>query len=195
MEPNRILFKSFLSSPYYKGEYPTDDAIAFVLPLFKKVLSLHEAGLVGPFDNEDAIFVTEGVADIDETMAHAPTNALYRVQALFPRRDAGPFDTPERNTGPHPSYLSGYRSFEHDLGHHDPLTDIFCLGLVLASIALGLDLYDPEDKARLAKLRLHPTQQHPRIHPALGRLITEMTEPDRSRRSQEIGRASCRERV
>ena len=192
MEPNRILFKSFLSSPYCKGEYPTDDAIAFVLPLFKKVLSLHEAGLVGPFDNEDAIFVTEGVADIDETMAHAPTNALYRVQALFPRSDAGPFDIPERNTGPHPPYLSGYRSFEHDLGHHDPLTDIFCLGLVLASIALGLDLYDPEDKARLAKLRLHPTQQHPRIHPALGRLITEMTEPDRSRRSQDLYDAIAR---
>jgi len=179
MEPNRILFKDSLSS---------DDTIAFVLPLFKKVLALHEAGLVGPFEKQEAIFVTDGVADIDESMAHAPCNAPYRVQALFPH--AGPFETAGQSE--QAFYLAGYHCFEHDLGHHDPQTDIFCLGLVLASIAMGLDLYDPNDLDCFIKLRQHPTQDVPRIHPTLGRLITEMTEPDRSRRSQDLYDAIAR---
>ncbi|HXB95116.1 MAG TPA: AAA domain-containing protein, partial [Puia sp.] len=169
MEPNRIPFSAFLSSAQDKGDYSTDDIIAFVLPLFKKVLSLHEEGLVGPFEKEDALFVTNGIADIDESMAHAPDGVL-----------------PYAGGEPGSIYIAGYRCFEHDPGHHDPQTDIFCLGLVLASVALGLDLYAPDDLQRLAKLRVHPTQHYPRIHPTVGRLITEMTEPDRALRSQDL---------
>jgi predicted DNA-binding WGR domain protein len=213
MEPNRILFNHFLSTAQETGDYSTDDTIAFVLPLFKKVLALHEAGLVGPFEREDAIFVryrgslrqeipefapktdfhqssAGGYADIDDSMAHAPSDALYRVQALFPRAESGPFDSAARTE--HPPYLPGYRCFEHDLGHHDPQSDIFCLGLVLASIAMGLNLYDADDRERFTRLRLHPTQEVPRIHPTLGRLITEMTEPDRNRRSQDLYDAIAR---
>ena len=189
MEPNRILLKLFLSTAFDKGAYSMDDAIAFALPLFKKVLHLHENGLVAPFENEDAVFVASDHADIDESMAHAPYEALYRVQALFPH-GLDSFDT--TGQAPAPPYLPGYGCFEHDLGHHDPQSDIFCLGLVLASIAMGQDLYDPEDRQRFIKTRLHPTQDFPRIHPTIGRLITEMTEPDRSRRSQDLYDAIAR---
>ncbi len=37
-------FKKFLETAFDKGEYATDDVIAFVLPLFEEVVSFHEAG-------------------------------------------------------------------------------------------------------------------------------------------------------
>ncbi|GGB11180.1 AAA domain-containing protein [Puia dinghuensis] len=210
MESNRISFASFLSTAFDKGDYSTDDTIAFVLPLFREVLSFHEAGLVAPFEKEEALFVNSDLLDIDENLAHAPTSALHRVEALFPRVQSRHFevvgkwhikaDTGEGTTETgnlaihtdaheplrHAAYLPGYRCFEHLVGHHDPQTDIFCLGLILASMAMGLDLYDAEDLHQLLRVRTNPSQQYPRIHPTLGRLITEMTELDRSRRSQDL---------
>ena len=167
--------------------YSTDDTIAFVLPLFKLVLGIHETGMVAPFHREDALFTTDGVLSIDKTLAHPPQLALYRVQALFPRRDAGPLEitNPQEPTGV-AAYVPGYRCFELALGHHDPQTDIFCLGLLLGSTALNLDLYKPEDLDFFLQARTNPLAYNPRIHPAVSRLIAEMTELDRSRRSQDL---------
>ena len=210
MQPSRISFAAFLQTAFDKGDYSTDDTIAFALPLFRKVLGFHETGGVGPFEKENALFVNDGLADIDETLVHAPANALYRVKALFPAVSAGRFEVVEKltlrtETGVgttetkdlsihtdwreplrHPAYIPGYRSFEHLLGHHDPQTDIFCLGLVLASIAMGLDLTDVDHLHHFVAQRTTPSRHYPRIHPTLGRLITEMTELDRSRRSQDL---------
>ena len=44
-----------------------------------------------------------------------------------------------------PVYLPGYVSWEHELGQHDPLTDIFSAGMLLASLACGLDFSVPEE--------------------------------------------------
>src|SRR5258708_12130173 len=85
MEMNRIPFTAFLPAAFDRGDYSTDDSIAFVKPLFREVLSFHEAGQVGPFEREDALFLTAGVLDIDETKAHPPVQALYRFLALSPR--------------------------------------------------------------------------------------------------------------
>jgi AAA domain/REase_MTES_1575/Protein of unknown function (DUF4011)/WGR domain len=219
MQTGRISFETFLLSAFDQGDYSTDDAIAFVLPFFRKVLGFHEAGLVAPFDRVNAAYVggmTEsgsdgGMAlDMDETLAHAPATALYRVAALFPspasqpfevvgkirlRTDAGEGLTQSEDVQvhaddqallTHPAYIRGYRSYEQLFECHDPLTDIFCLGLVLGSIALGLDLHDREDLQEFARVRTNPSHYRSRVHPTLGRLITEMTELDRNRRSQDL---------
>ena len=175
METSRISFEAFLLTAFDQGDYSTDDAIAFVLPLCRKVLGFHEAGLVAPFERADALFLRGRILDMDETLAHAPAVALYRVEALN-----------EQEPLQHPAYLPGYRSFELSLGHHDPLTDILCLGLILGGMALGQDLYDADDLQHFARIRTQPSFHHPRIHPTVGRLITEMTELDRNRRSQDL---------
>jgi predicted DNA-binding WGR domain protein/DNA polymerase III delta prime subunit len=164
-----IPFPSFLRTAFDKGDYSTDDVLAFLLPLFRDLLRLHEAGLVGPFEREDALSVIDGVLRIREELAHAPSHALYRVGG-------------EAN----PAFLTGYRCFEQELGHHDPLTDIFCLGLLLGSMAMGIDGYDPDAVSRFVSLRTNPSLNFPRIHPTIGRLISEMTELDRGRRSPDL---------
>ena len=167
--------------------YSTDDTIAFVLPLFKLVLGIHETGLVAPFEREDALFTTDGVLNVDKSLAHPPQFAPYRVQALFPRNDAGPLEiTNLQHTAGIAAYPPGYRCFEMDLGHHDQQTDIFCLGLLLAATALNLDLHNSQDLETFIRARTNPSQFNPRIHPTVTNLITETTELDRARRSQDL---------
>lgn len=86
----------------------------------------------------------------------------------------------------YPAFIKGYNCFETLLGHHDAQTDIFCLGLVLGSMALGLDLYEEDDVKYFAQYRSNPVQFNQRIHPTISTLITEMTELDRHRRSSDL---------
>jgi hypothetical protein len=44
-----------------------------------------------------------------------------------------------------PAYLSGPASWELRVGHHDEISDVFLLGMVIASLACGLDLADTAD--------------------------------------------------
>ncbi|HEY4061896.1 MAG TPA: AAA domain-containing protein [Puia sp.] len=190
METNHIRFTAFLPTAFDRGDYTTDDVIAFVLPLFRKVLGFHEAGQVAPFEKEEALFVPGLSLDIDESLVHAPTTALYRVKALFSLAEQRSFEVVETiktrmETGD-PVYLAGYRCFEQELGQHDPQTDIFCLGLILGSMSLGLNLYRPEDLEQFIRVRANPSRHRTALHPTIGGLITEMTELDRSRRTQDL---------
>lgn len=203
-------FRNFLGDAFDNGNYATDDVIAFVLPLFKEVLSFHEAGLVGPFEKEEALFITEHRLDIDENHAHVPAHNAEKIKALTAKMKSQFFEIVGKekleadvdegtakwedltvNLRPqesleHPAYIPGYDCYEIRLGHHDAQTDIFCLGLVLGSMSLGLDLYDADDLKQFAVFRTTPAQYNQRIHPTLSALITEMTELDRSKRAQDL---------
>src|ERR1700733_10931975 len=123
---SRISFATFLGTAFDKGDYSTDDAIAFVLPLFRKVIGFHEAGVVAPFENEKALVVTAGLLDIDESLTHPPVNAFYRAEGIISREGISPPDSARPDLFP-----PGYGCFEQYAGHHDPQSDIFCLGLIL----------------------------------------------------------------
>ena len=205
MDNTTIYFHQFLETAFDNGNYATDDVIAFVMPLFEEVLSFHEAGLVGAFENEKALFITDNRLDIDESFSHAPSVANSKIATLFAifqsthfdvigktkmeaNVDEGSYKVKNLNvhfnsneTLQYPAFIKGYNCFETTVGHHDAQTDIFCLGLVLGSIALGLDLYEEEDVNYFAEYRSNPVQFNNRIHPAISTLITEMTELDRQK--------------
>src|ERR1700753_470542 len=161
---DRILFHHFLHTAFDREDYSTDEVIAFVFPLFRRVLAIHEEGLVAPFGRASELYVEDGAAGIGEGVT-----ARKGMEA-----------TDE------PLYLPAYGCFEQVSGHHDPQTDIFCLGLVLGSMAMGLDLHDEEDLRKFVGMRTRVSSQYPRIHPTVGWLITEMTEADRTKRSQDL---------
>ncbi len=209
MEKRIESFKSFLESVPEIEQYATDDIISFVLPLFQEVLSFHEADLVAPFDKEDALFITDNHLDIDETLAHEPRLQLNRVSALTETKstffdivgkvkmdtDVGTGHQTWDNLNVHlntqeplvyPAYIKGYTCFEQLLGHHDAQTDVFCLGLILGSVSLALDLYDEEDLKLFAQHRSNPVQYNARLHPTISALITEMTELDRRKRTPDL---------
>lgn len=203
-------FKTFLGSAFDQGIYTTDDVIAFVMPLFKEVLSFHEADLVGPFEKQETLFITNNRLDIDEHYAHRPKQHATALKALFAINHADHFNITENlkleteigegaqsvhnmaihlNTNeplPQPAYVPGYICFEQLIGHHDAQTDIFCLGLVLGSMAMGLDLYDHDDLKAFVDHRNNPVRYNNSIHPTICALIAEMTALDRSKRIQDL---------
>lgn len=203
-------FKIYLETVFDNGNFATDDVIAFVLPLFEEVLELHEAGKVAPFHLPEPLMVENNRLNIDETFAGKSTNALHRIKTLFASVQSTHFEITgsqhwetEVETGQSitedrhvlfdvndpiqfPAYIKGYNCFETKVGHHDEISDIFCLGLILGSIALGLNLYEEEDLKLFATYRTHPVQYNHRIHPTISGLITEMTELDRQKRLPDL---------
>jgi superfamily I DNA and/or RNA helicase/predicted DNA-binding WGR domain protein len=165
----QISFRQFLPAAFDKGSYATDDVIDVVMPLFEKVLRLHEEDLVAPFQNEKSLFVENNKLDINETLALGPSsafrNATQSAEELI---------------------TEGYNCFEEKAGLHDAQTDIYSLGKVLGSIALGLNLYEAPDAKIFEMHRRNPLHLNERLHPTVAMLITEMTEPDRSNRMQDL---------
>lgn len=192
------------------GPCATDEVIEFVLPLFEEVLSFHENSQVGSFEKSETIFLTNGRLDIDENFTHSPASNLPAVRKLLEYQQIHGYTITERvlvdddiSNGQravvnlqvqtalnepliHPVYLPGYQCYEMKEGHHDAQTDIFCLGLILGSVVMGLDLYDAEDLNRFVAYRSQPAGLNPRMHPTICGLITEMTELDRNHRSRDL---------
>jgi hypothetical protein len=201
-------FTDYLAERLEAGGFTTEDALASFLPLLRQVANAHRAGLVGPLQGVNAIQVEANRLWFEESQTHTPvletgklrekedvgTRAVEVVQqyrsetqiehgvesviSLQIGRRGEPF--------PHPVYLLGYVGWEHELGHHDPLTDVFVLGLILGSMACGLDLNDPDDLTEFVKHRRNLFDLNAQLHPVLAKAIVRMTELNRRRRPQDL---------
>src|SRR4051812_42307765 len=161
-----ILFRKFLNTAFVGGLYSNDDLIAFVLNLFRETATAHDEGMIAPFGQTDALIVLNGCLTFDHNGFQQPVknDAVVKI---------GP--------GPLPA---GYAGIEIPSGIHDALSDIYCLGLILGSMAMGLDMYHEKDRNTFNQYRHNPSHINNRLHPVICSLITEMTEPDRNLRLQ-----------
>ncbi len=96
-------------------------------------------------------------------------------------------DTPTR-----PCFVVGFVAWEQLVGHHDELSDIHVLGMLLASLALGRNFFDVDDVELFATHRRNLFVLHPDVHPVIARLIVEMTEVERGKRLQDLRSAADR---
>ena len=86
-----------------------------------------------------------------------------------------------------PVYLPSFEAWEHQLGRHDPLTDVFSLGIVLASLACGLDLGEKQPLETFVAHRKNLFVLTEHLHPVVREVIVRMTELDRHRRAARLG--------
>jgi DNA polymerase III delta prime subunit len=200
-------FSEYLHQRLEAGGFTTEDTLASVLPLVRQVAAAHAAGLVAPLQGIEAIHVDKNQFWFEHALSRKPEYARARLRELERPEgravevvgrfrvdiqvDDGTDTVASMQIGARgepiaqPVYLPGYVSWEHEIGHHDPLTDIFVLGLILASCVGGLDLNDPVDLTAFVRHRRNLFELNPHVHPVLAKTITRMTELQRARRPQD----------
>ncbi len=201
-------FHEVLLDRFSSGGFSTDDVLLAFLPLVRETLKAHDSGFVAPLEGLDDLEINDGKIWFPEAKRLRPRNVGNLVQQIQRAAEAGVEilseirRTSETGDGSEelvdvsvgvrgeeikrPVYLPGYVVWEHELGHHDPSTDVFSLGMILASLALGLDFTEPNDLRRFVAARRNLFSLRSDLHPAIAQAVFKMTELDRRRRVQDL---------
>jgi predicted DNA-binding WGR domain protein len=208
-------FLTFLDAGVEKGGFETDDALAALLPLMTQVHATHQAGQVAPLDGIKHLTLAEGgFLTFAADQAIPPNKNTSKVEALQSpvssavevvaesRRmsdiDESSLTISDLKVGASdaevtkPIYLPGYRSWEHAVGHHDELTDIFSLGMLLASVACGLDFTVPGELQLFSFNRGNLFGVNRRLNPVIASVILQMTELNRHKRAPDLAQMISR---
>jgi hypothetical protein len=201
-------FEAFLSQRLADGGFTTVDTLAAILPLIDQVLETHAQGLCAPLAGPDALRVRNGQLWYEQSAQRPGRRADGQLARLDRPARGGVEVVAEQRTDydldegtgrardlrvvsgdepiERPAYLPGYVAWEHRVGHHDPLTDVHSVGLLIASLACGLDFRDPRDLERFVAHRENLFALAPELHPVLAKAIVRMTELSRHRRPQDL---------
>lgn len=202
------LFHDFLRTRIESGGFTTEDCVASIVPLIRETLDAHAQGFVAPLEGLADLRVDGARIWFPEASRSLPRDATAELRRLEGRTAAAVeiVDEVRRTTEldagqetilnlaigeaehriDRPVYLAGYVTWEHVIGHHDALTDVFSIGMLLASMACGLDLSEPDDLETFVAARRNLFALAPNLHPVLARAIGKMTEIDRHRRAQDL---------
>ncbi|WP_455924657.1 AAA domain-containing protein [Pseudomonas putida] len=187
---------------------PIDDVVFLMVPLLREVAHLHQTGRVAELGYADVLLGADRSLHLRNPEGLAPRLAVDAIRQVQPSPDSalniiGKVRlTRDSENGvaitdlqvqedphaaiDHPVYLGGLLSWEHQLGHHDEITDIFQLGQLLACLACGLDFADSQDLKTFARHRRNLFLIHGRLNPVLANLIVEMTELNRHERATDV---------
>jgi predicted DNA-binding WGR domain protein len=190
-----------------EGTLQTDDVLTAILPLFREVSAWHDQDLVAQFNAVTSLTLDEAGALHCICSSMAPIRnsiEIDRLQSTVSKAlnvvGHGQFTSDDELGGnysnldvvegeqelKHPVYLTDYRTWEQQVGHHDALTDIMFLGQLFASLALGLNFTDVEDLKTFANSRTNLFRINSRLHPVLASIIVEMTELSRHKRASDL---------
>ncbi|WP_434570477.1 AAA domain-containing protein [Pseudomonas sp. Z3-6] len=203
-----VTFKQLLLS-HDGAAVPIDDVLFLMLPLLRQVAQLHELGRVAHLGYLDVILGPERTLQLRNPEGLSPRLALEAIKQVQPNPESAlniignmrltrdskdgvaianlQVQEDPHQTIDHPVFLTELHSWEHSLGHHDEITDIFQLGQLLACLACGLDFADLDDLKSFAQHRRNLFQLNGRLNPVLANLINEMTELNRHERATDVG--------
>ncbi|MBI4750506.1 MAG: DUF4011 domain-containing protein [Acidobacteria bacterium] len=187
----------FLATTVQQGPLPLSEVIALILPLIEQVQETHQQGQVAPLIGLGHLKVSNQKIwfyDFDVTAPHLQPEEVRRVERFLRRQEqhlsqlpAAEGTTADDEIPPlQPAFLTGYLTWEHQLGHHDQLTDIFSVGLIFASLACGLDLDEPADVERFTRFHSALGSLATALPPALAHLLRALTELSRRRRTKDL---------
>src|SRR6266478_3339200 len=208
-------FLKFLETGVTKGGFETDDVLTALLPLMKQVLAAHEAGLVAPLNGiQDLVVAEQGHLMFVPAKVSSPEKNAAKVEALqSPVSHAVEVVAESRRTADidessltvsdlgvgsadvgitKPVFVPSYRSWEQAIGHHDELTDIFSLGMLLASVACGLDFTDVGELEIFTVNRSNLFGVNRRLNPVIASVIAQMTELNRHKRAPDLAQMISR---
>lgn len=203
--------KSFLEQAMskYSGAVPENDLVHMFVPLMRQVAALHEQDRVARVHPKNIIENNDGSLSLANPEGHSIQANHLGLMSIQPLSDSAlqivgdisvttdaeigrnienlqirGEETPEELEKP--LYLIGYQSWEDRISHHDELTDVFCLGLIIAACACHLDLDDKSDLQLFTLNRTNLYRINSRIHPAIASLIEGMTDLNRHDRESDM---------
>jgi predicted DNA-binding WGR domain protein len=214
-EPIGIPFLDFLEAAEAKGGFETDDVLAALLPLMHQVLAAHKAGVVAPLDGLQHLTLTaQGHLMFAPDKAGLPQKNAAKVEALqspvsqavdvvAESRRTADLDTASLTVSDlgvaaadgairKPVFLPGYTTWEHAIGHHDELTDIFSLGMLLASLACGLNFTNAAELEIFTVNRTNLFGVNRRLNPVVVSVVVQMTGLNRHQRAPDLGQIISR---
>lgn len=202
--PEAIKFHDFLETWNEAPSIGSEDIVGAILPLFEQVVHRHSDGQVAPLHQVDKIFV-------QNSHLYFPNSEVQKISRSGAVTNRQPKDqqaiqvveevsivsddsdelsitdiSVSDSNNDKPQYLTNYRSWEVEAGHHDELTDIFGLGMLMASLATGLDFTDREQLETFVRNRNDLQRLNSRLHPVLCRAIERMTVLERFDRAQDL---------
>ena len=193
------------------GAFTTEDVLVSFLPLVRQVIEAHAADRVAPLEGVDSLHLAGQVIWFEEAARREKRLNWRRLQKMDQKSQAGVEVLEEhrrvtdigtgketvenravagddRQTISKPMYLPNYVCWEQRIGHHDELTDVFGLGMILASLACGLDLSSASEVDQFASNRSNLFRLCPGLHPVLAKAIVRMTELSRRDRPGDLQR-------
>ncbi|MDA1163592.1 MAG: AAA domain-containing protein [Planctomycetota bacterium] len=199
-------FLEFLRERTAASGFSTEDALASFLPLMRQCVEAHAADCVAPLDNINYLQVEGVQLWFEESQLKTPTLQSRMIQKIQQQRARAVevvsesravtdvdrewrdllIGSRDQTEIERPVYLPGYVAWEHLIDHHDPVTDVFCLGMILGSLVCGLDLSVDEELESFVRSRDNLFQLNPDLHPFVARAIVQMTELHRTRRPQDV---------
>jgi Protein of unknown function (DUF4011)/AAA domain len=186
-----------------------EDLIFVLAPLMQQVAALHRVGRVANLRPSQILELPDGRLHLAQPNGNQPrynTSELDRIQpkSRSALTIAGEYrvtadaedgiridnllvveDMPE--TISRPFFLTTYRCWDTEIGHHDELSDVLALGQIMASLACGLDFSLLADIQSFAAHRTNLFRVNAQLHPAIAKLIVEMTMLDRRERATDVG--------
>nr|WP_198982672.1 AAA domain-containing protein [Herbaspirillum sp. ASV7] len=194
-----------------------DDLLLLVLPLLQEVAAVHAHGRVAALDGDAVMLGQDGGLHLRQIDGQSPAmnvEAVHKVQPHLAsglniigtlqsgheedgRRSQHDLSVPEDESQPivRPTYLSGPASWELRVGHHDEISDVFLLGMVIASLACGLDFADTADLREFVAHRHNLFRLNSRLSPIIAAAIVEMTELNRHERATDVASLATRLRT
>ncbi len=179
-----------------------------LVPLMKRVADLHLAGLAARLTPNDILETADGSLELAFPQGIERSYNEAKLRQIQPHSGSalkvvGEYRvTVDSETGietadlraaggeseiTKPVYLTDYRCWEIEIGHHDERTDVFAMGLLLASLACGLDFADIHDVESFSSRRTNLFLINRALHPVVATLIVEMTALNRSERAADMG--------
>lgn len=189
---------------------PNDDLVHMFVPLFRTIARLHQDGKIAAPNPETVDELADGSLALcasEGQQLEYNNGELRRIQPhkVSALKVVGEYRiTTDTESGQtiddasvaadgsdamvtKPIYLAGYRSWEHHIGHADEIGDVFLVGMLLASVACGLDFREHDDLHDFAKSRDNLFRFNGSLNPVIAQLIGEMTELNRHERATDIG--------
>ena len=200
--------QEFLNGWLTEDHVSTEDVLGCFLPLVREAIETHRAGQVAPLVGMQDLQVDQSriwyevgkrlpVRSNSSVVKRIEQPIRLSVEVLAELRRTTDIDEgeeklshveiAERGTAfTRPVYIPGYVAWEHELEHHDPLTDIFSLGMILASLACQLNFNEPADLESFVDKRRNLFALNSQIHPVIAQAILRMTELNRHDRAQDL---------